>query len=315
MFRNLSTLAGLVLGIAGLVYVLWGLDFQQLWALWLGYRPRPLAWAVVVSLMSYVLLGFRLTLLSDGAITPRQGLAASLLGLGLNNVLPAKLGEVGKAVYARHASGLSLPRTLSLVFWERFFDLNALLLLALLASLMVRVHLAILPLAMAVTGVWGIVILLRYWPLGAEYLIRLTPGRYLKEFFREAHDHLQERVSLRLFVEVAVGTAGIWVLYTLQVVLILLLAADLSLTPAQAFTVFVVSAAGMALPSAPAAIGVFEAAIVVSLGWFGVDKSQAAGAAFVTHMVQYIPTTLGAVLVLLSAHLDPRRLVSGRASP
>ena len=51
-----------------------------------------------------------------------------------------------------------------------------------------------------------------------------------------------------------------------------------------------------------------RAAVVFSLGLFGVDRSQALAAGLVLHMVQYIPVTLAGLLVLGKSGLSLRKI-------
>ena len=62
----------------------------------------------------------------------------------------------------------------------------------------------------------------------------------------------------------------------------------------------------MSIPSSPGAIGVYEASIMAPLIHFGVDKEQALASAIVLHMIQYIPTTIVALLIMLKTGLGTR---------
>ena len=71
----------------------------------------------------------------------------------------------------------------------------------------------------------------------------------------------------------------------------------------------------MAVPSSPGALGVFEAVVVLSLGWFAVGKEAALAAALLMHAGQYVPTTLAAVMILARAHIRPAELRVSRPPP
>ena len=73
----------------------------------------------------------------------------------------------------------------------------------------------------------------------------------------------------------------------------------------QALAVFILSALGMAMPSTPGAVGVFEAAIVFGLNHlFNVDKELALAIGLLIHMMQYIPTTAAGLVVLARSGLS-----------
>ena len=85
-------------------------------------------------------------------------------------------------------------------------------------------------------------------------------------------------------------------------------AASLPISIAAGLAVFAVASLGMAVPAAPGGIGVFEAAMVAALGWFGVDRHEALACALVTHMLQFVPTTIAGVAVLAKSGLRMRGL-------
>jgi uncharacterized membrane protein YbhN (UPF0104 family) len=63
----------------------------------------------------------------------------------------------------------------------------------------------------------------------------------------------------------------------------------------------------MILPSSPGALGVFEAAVVVALGAFALDDSEALSYALVLHALNLLPYLAVGALVL---RLSSRRAVS-----
>ena len=81
-------------------------------------------------------------------------------------------------------------------------------------------------------------------------------------------------------------------------------AAGLSIPLAAALAVFAIASLGMAVPAAPGGLGVFEAAVVASLGWFDVPRGEALAAALVLHMLQFVPTTLAGVALLSRERLE-----------
>jgi len=77
---------------------------------------------------------------------------------------------------------------------------------------------------------------------------------------------------------------------------------DLGLSPLAGLLVVVAINLALILPSAPAAVGVFEAATVVALSAFGVTTSTALSAALVLHLLNFVPYLAagGVVLHLLA---------------
>ena len=101
----------------------------------------------------------------------------------------------------------------------------------------------------------------------------------------------------------------VWTLYAVPTVMVVLWVAGLKLTLGQTMAVFILSAVGMALPSSPGAVGVFEAAVIFALNQlFHVDKETALAIGFLLHMIQFIPTTLIGLFVLAKSGLKLKNI-------
>lgn len=235
-------------------------------------------------------------------------LKAFFLGMAINNVIPAKLGELAKAFYLRRAGGFSLSKGVTMVFWERFFDLNALLAMGLVVAAHFKVNLAFVPLTAVVGGIWAALFMVRAFPNLVGRIIDLMPSARLSAFLADIKLQILHGVTPGFMIILGLYTALCWFLYAAVTYLFLMWAGQFPLTAGQATAVFVLSALGMAMPSSPGAFGVFEAAVVFALGLFGVDKEQALAAGVVLHMLQYIPVTLLGMLVLVRSGLNIRKI-------
>ena len=122
-----SLLIRLALVGACLVYAFWGLDLGDLWDTLLRYDHTALFWTTVFSFLGYSVMALRLDFLSGFKAGPWTCFKAFLMSMAVNNIVPAKLGELAKAFYLRRECKFSLSRSISMVFWERFFDLNSIL--------------------------------------------------------------------------------------------------------------------------------------------------------------------------------------------
>jgi uncharacterized membrane protein YbhN (UPF0104 family) len=79
---------------------------------------------------------------------------------------------------------------------------------------------------------------------------------------------------------------------------VLMLGFNLGLPFAAGLLVAIATGLGMIIPSAPGAIGVFEAATLVALGAYGVPRSQALSYALVLHAVNVVPYLVAGAIVL-----------------
>lgn len=297
--KRFASLA-LRLGLAGgcLAYALWGVDFAAL-----GRAVRSFALAGVLATLAAVAVdmlcvGLRLRWISGGRAAFSTAFNAGMLGLGLNNVVPAKLGELAKAAYLRRFAGISLGQGMGMVFWERFADLHALILMALFAAAFHGMRLAVVPLAAAVAGLWVCLAALRLWPGLAPRLARLAYFPRLRTLAADGLAHLAERRGARFFAVLALATAVTWGLYCAQYYIFFWWGAGLDLTAGQVLSVFVFGALGLAAPSTPGGVGVYEAVMVAVLTSLGVDKEQALAAGLVYHAIYYLPVTAYALGLL-----------------
>ena len=224
------------------------------------------------------------------------------MGLGqfLNLLLPAKLGEAAKLALLRRLLPDGLAGATEIVFWERFFDLNALLTLALLSGTLMGSTTFSAPLGLLVLGIWGAVFALEYWWPLVERLMGRLPWPRLTAYFSGIAAALQHRLGLRFTLSMAGLTLIIWGGEVLVQGIMLLWAFGLDLTVAQIFVVSVVGMAGLSAPATPGSIGVYEAALVASLTAFGQPKEESLAAALLLHAILMLPVLMLGLWATLS---------------
>jgi hypothetical protein len=294
---------------ACLVYAFWGVDFKELLTAFARFDALAIVVTTLVSMAGYWLMAMRMNFLSSYHCGNWVGLKAFLLSMAVNNVAPAKLGEVAKAFYLRRECGYSLSRSLSMVFWERFFDLNAILAMGLVVAVRFKLTMLFLPLALGVGAIWAFLYFIRTWPDKAQRIISFVPFERTRDFILEVKLQLVHGVSLRYLVILGLYTTLVWCFYAVPTVMVVIWVAGLKFTLGQAMVVFILSAVGMALPSSPGAVGVFEAAVIFALNQlFKVDKESALAIGFLLHMMQYIPTTVAGLAVLAKSGLKLKNI-------
>lgn len=308
MKSRLGLAARIFLILACLGYVAWGVDPDHLLLVFRSYDPLLFGLVLVGSGAVLLLPGLRLSFLTGGQARYRTALAAFTLGVGLNNMLPARLGELAKAAHLRSAAGVSLPKALSAVFWERLFDVSALLALGIVAGTLMGNPAVILPLAGLVVGLWAFVALHGMAPGVTGLLVRLVPGARLRDFAGQTLEHLGAGLRPGYLLALALYTAATWAVFTGPFLAVVWLVAGLDLGPGQALMVFAVSTMGLAVPSSPGALGVYEAAVVTAMGWAGIGKEEALAAGIALRLVQYLPPTLLALGVMSGTGFSLRGL-------
>ena len=219
-------------------------------------------------------------------------------GYLMNNVLPFRLGELGRAVLlGRH--GLGFWRVFSTIIVERAFDMilaAGLLLgsLALVADVPGAQQVGIIISLIMLAGMYTLYLLARNQDRVLAWFDRL--GKRWPRLIEMGRDRLTSFLTgltpltdFRRFIRVILWIASSWGMAILAHYLILL-----AFIPQATllWMVFAISVAmiGIALPSSPGFIGVYEAAYVGALSVFGVSYESALAVALVDH-VFYIGLT------------------------
>lgn len=229
-------------------------------------------------------------------------------GYLLNNLLPFRLGELGRAFLLSRKSVLGFWQVISSIIIERVMDLAyAVGLLLFTLSLVVGANWAVqaaLGSAIIIIVVFTIMYLLalnRHWALatfeslGVRWPFLLKIGQNAIPSFLAGLDVLTDS---RRFLR-AIGWMSLnWLVAFLQIYVVI--SAFIS-DPEFLWAAFALSigALGIATPSSPGAVGVYELAIVSALAVFSVDASVALAIAFTLHFITYSITVFLGVFALV----------------
>ncbi len=220
-------------------------------------------------------------------------------GYLLNNLFPFRAGEFGRALLLGQAARLSPARVLSSIVIERAFDL------AIAAGLL----LATLPLALGMAWarsvalltlglvIGGLVILFlmsrnQQWVISLVEKIGAKWGFIRRVVVPQLNALLQGLSTLsdpRQFLLSLFWVGVSWCVAVTTYYIFLL-----PINPQAPFWwgmfTDAVLAMGIAIPSAPAALGTFEASIVGALSILGIDQTAALAYAITLHFIQFIVT-------------------------
>ncbi len=288
---------GVALGVGCMAYALWGVDFS---ALGMAFGAVSWLWfgaALLVVVFDYIFMGLRLAVSAGEGVSWAVATNGAVMGVGMNNILPAKAGELTKVLYLCRKTPLSMGQALGSVFWERFADLNTLLAFTGFAVFIARPgQMAGTVAAVAVFSLWAGVGFVCFAPKKAKSLIQWVPFEKLRLVCTDAVEQIRSRANVGFLWRMGVLSFFIWIFYGLQA-FFLLLSLDITLTLVQALVVFLVGAGSMGIPSTPGGAGVFEAGVVAILTFYGISHEQALAFALVWHMVILIPSLVYALMV------------------
>lgn len=297
-------LPGLLVSLISLAVVFYLADFRRMLD---AIRLADYRLVVLALLLSLLWLGVRgqawRTLL-QGRATYRQVFFTVNEGYLLNNILPFRLGEVGRAFLLGRKANLGFWQVFSSILIERVLDL------AMAAGLL----LSTLPFVVGATWAREAAIVAGSAMLAGLvvlYLLSRNQERVLAWF-----EQLGERWPLLLrlgrerlaafFAGLAVLNEGstfvravLWILVDWVIAIVQYYVLLRAFLPDAEFIwgafSLGVAALGIAAPSSPGAVGVMELSIVGALSLFGVDPSVALAFALTTHLMNYLLTgVLGA---------------------
>ncbi|MBA3747585.1 MAG: flippase-like domain-containing protein, partial [Solirubrobacterales bacterium] len=233
----------------------------------------------------------------------REVTRALLVGYFFNNILPARAGEVARVITLHARTRTPRAETIGTVVAERVFDVLALLIILFAAYPWLP------PLSwLRAAAIFGVVIVLaigalvfvivRYDERAIHWLLsplrRVRRDGFAKRVELAAINATRGLVAIRsprVAFESLMLTILSWVVLSFSSWL-LMQGFSLDVAFAAGLLVTVTINMGLVLPSAPAAIGVFEAAVVIALNVFDVPQAEALSYALVLHLLNLIPFLL-----------------------
>jgi uncharacterized membrane protein YbhN (UPF0104 family) len=279
-------------------------------------RLAPLAAAVVALAGVYLIQGARWRWIArrQTGASPAAFVGLVVAGVGANNVLPGRVGDLLRAHWLSRRTATPRSRTLATVVVDRACDVFVLLALLIATypftprrTWIDRVYIASLVVTAIIAA--GLVAARLYVAHRARdgrtlpLSMRLSwPGRQVSGLIRGTAAVVG---PADLAVAVALSAAA-WVLWTAGLWLVAdSLGVDVALWQA-AFMTGLVNL-GTAVPSSPGFVGTYQWLCVSGLGLFGVGASQAFAFSLVLQAAWFVPTTAVGVPLAVRLSMERRR--------
>ena len=273
-------------------YLLHDLDLAALGSALLAFSPWHLVLSLPLFMLSLLPSCLRLNYLCDGRSSLSVSAKALFFGYGVNNLLPAKLGEIAKAAYLSRAKGIPAPVSLCAVFWERLADLNVVLAFSVAIGLWYGVTQLYLPLLCGMAVLWTVLLLLFRFPGAFLRMARILPAGRLRDFAASAIERLGDVQQRPAWLWLLVYSCAVWCSFILFTFWFFAVACGNNIGIMGAALVCIAGGVGMILPSMPASLGAYEAGVVAALVILGMDKESALSAALALHAINIIPPVL-----------------------
>ncbi len=287
--------------VAALLYWLFsGIDIHRLQESLAKLKPTGILYTFLAVFFSDLVISYRWYYLSRFRHSFISSVEANMLAFFLNIFAPAKLGDLSKIYYMKKKDGHDAKHSASLFLIERLFDVLV------LGSMILFCALAIVPGYGALAGaftilalVGGFFYLLFHYHLFVKFIKKIPfPKARALAFLllKKIRSNLTRQRLLILFLL----TLAVWGSYYLNNYIFFLTATDLDLSLYQIFIASTLAFAVSAIPITPGGIGTFQAAFVLSLGWYGVSKEDALALSIALQVLYILPATLYSLYLLLS---------------
>jgi len=246
---------------------------------------------------------------------------AMLVGYLFNNIMPARAGEVARVASLTRRSSIPPAEIVGTVVVERAYDVFAVLLIFFCAAPWLPnvswfATAAVLA-GVAAAGLAAVVVVLAIYgerPLQwlARPLARLPrlSAELIEHHVTLLADGLSGLREHRVALEALAWSLAAWMTTALWAWLMLLAFHSLPFSAGVLVTVAI--GLSMIIPSAPAAIGVFEVAGVLALKAYGISHTGALPYAIVLHISNFVPMVVAGAIAL---HFTTRKRARGARGP
>lgn len=235
----------------------------------------------------------------------RVSLKAAFFGVSegyfLNNLFPLRAGELGRALFVGRSSGLGTMHVLSTILIERAFDIVFAAGIVLLTLPFVVGSSWLKPVAYAafIVVILGLVVLFlvannrvkfQTWVNHRNIRSRFINNRIIPQVTKII-DGMSALVKPSQFLLSVFWIGMCWVIWT---VMYYFTVAQLVPGAPLWWGLFIAGllALGVAVPSAPAALGVYEGSLVGGLALLGIPSGSALAYAVILHLVQILVTAV-----------------------
>jgi uncharacterized protein (TIRG00374 family) len=297
--KGLQLWLGIAVSIACLALILSQVDLERA-----GLAIQMANWGklplVIGAYLAFIgLRAWRWQIMLGGKVRYWPVFHAQNIGYLLTNILPFRLGELGRAYLIGQQPGLSSLQALSSVALERVLDMVIIVLFFALSlpltpampSIIAQAGMTFAALSIILFGAMLLVVLQR--PLALTITQRaLGRIKWLETevWLRKAGlflEGLQSLIQWRQLIEVLGLSFAVWIAGAATFFWGIGAFWPEVTWPAAIFTLCVASF-GLAVPSSPSAIGVFHASVWLALTVFVVPSEQALGFAFMYHALAFI---------------------------
>lgn len=298
-------LPGVIISVLFIIAFIIFIDWREFADAIQAIQPSVIAWTIVLTIIPLCTRSLAWRFLLNREVTFKDVFFGENIGYMANNFLPFRLGEIARAVLLSDKVQGGFAAVLPSIFLERLIDLGFAAVTLLIAIPFVVSESWMLPSVLVSVGIVGIGLLFLVLSLRKEDLleswikklffripaIQRTVLRLFHQFIEGLKAAAQARNAIWAIIFLALTWVSYWITYYILIV---------SVAPQAKFiwalfTDGVVSL-GIAIPSAPGSLGVWEASFVAALAVFGIDESKSLAVGIILHLVSYAVTGIFGII-------------------
>lgn len=299
------------------------IDVNQLFVTLKTLDYRYLAAAVVLTLISYSSRAIRwhYLILPQKVAAPRNLLSATIICYMANNLLPARLGELARAIVFARKEKLEVSAVFATLVIDRLFDGFSVLVILVFTFFTVNLPPGMESLQQGlITGGYvtsaiyiAVIVFLVFLKRSTVKTLNFI-GIVLKPFPKIVADKSVPLLTAFIsgiqlpskpteLLSIILSSAFIWFTATLPIDLVLkAFNIDLPLTASLFILVFLVFA--VMVPASPGYVGTYHAACMYGLMAFAIPKEQALSVALVVHAIAFFPVIFLGLFFLWSEKIS-----------
>ena len=303
-------LLGVVLSVGAIVILFRGLEIDELASEISKANYYSLIPFVIFEALSVWARGMRWRVLLEEKLGGARLFWITNISYYLSNILPLRIGELGRVYLVTRNSEVTGMQALSTAVLERMLDVVTVFIMLFLVLPLVPEHGLVTSMAYLVVGS-VIVLIISMFVIASKRrsvakfvnLVAKRLGSRIGGFVNDSFDKFFESIDVvrgrRVFL------AGLWCIVVWVFSVLATYCLLVSFAPTQQWygAVFVTSllALGIALPSVPASVGLWEASAVAALAVLGVNREVALAFAIVIHIVIFLQM---AILGIIGLHIE-----------
>jgi glycosyltransferase 2 family protein len=314
--KKIFTIAGFAISILLLFFSLKDIRFQEILE---ALKKADLRFLFIPTLFIFcavTLSAFKWARIAGNNVKVSQTFLSLIIGLFVNNVLPARIGEVVRGYVLSKKSGISFAYAISTVLVDRFFDLVGLLLLTFIffpkQSLPLQVSRSLYALVSLLIVLMAVLVIMSREGIMKKMTVRLN--KINKPFFRKLAERVIEvqenlkRINSPLNLLYFIMIAFLQWLSMSSALYFSLLALGISINPLYVPFVCALLNMGLTIPSSPGYVGVYQFLLVYLLSIFDIPKHQGFAVSILFHASWYIPYNVLGFIFLMKEHLKIKEL-------